>query len=65
MGILNLKNTTANKFIKNQLKAAGSEKKFEAKVIKKIGVLVELSLIQTYDFTARLSEEFNVEPEDL
>ena len=65
MGILNLKNTTANKFIKNQLKAAGSEREFEAKVIKKLGVLAELSLIQTYDFTARLSQEFNLEPEDL
>lgn len=65
MGILNLKNKTASKFIKNQLNTAGSEKEFEVKVIKKIGVLAELSLIQTYDFTARLSEEFNLETEDL
>ena len=65
MGILNLKNTTANKFIKNELNAAGSDKEFEVKIIKRVGVLAELSLIQTYDFTKRLSNGLNLEPEDL
>ncbi len=65
MGILNLKNTTANKFIKNQLNAASSDREFEVKVIKRVGVLAELSLIQTYDFTKRLSKGLNLEPEDL
>ena len=65
MGILNLKNKTANKFIKNQLKARASQKEFEVKAIKRVGVLAELTLIQTYDFTKRLSEGFNMEPEDL
>ena len=65
MGILNLKNTTANKFIKNELKADGSDKEFQVKIIKRVGVLAELSLIQTYDFTKRLSKGLNLEPEDL
>lgn len=65
MGILNLKNTTANKFIKNQLKAASSERKFELKLIKRVGILAEVSLFQTYDFTKRLSEGLNLEVEDL
>ncbi|MGB5321183.1 DUF6913 domain-containing protein [Lutimonas sp.] len=65
MGILNLKNTTANKFIKKQLKAAASERKFELKLIKRVGVLAEVSLFQTYDFTKRLSEGLNLEVEDL
>jgi len=65
MGILNLKNTTANKFIKNELKADGSDKEFQVKIIKRVGILAELSLIQTYDFTKRLSKGLNLEPEDL
>lgn len=65
MGILNLKNTTTNKFIKNQLKAASSRREFELKVIKRVGVLAEASLFQTYDFTKRLSEGLNLEQEDL
>ncbi len=61
MGILNLKNTTANKFIKNQLNAASSDREYEVKVIKRVGVLAELSLIQTYDFTKRLSKGLRYE----
>ena len=65
MGILNLKTTTANKFIKKQLKAVASERKFDVKLIKRVGVLAEVSLFQTYDFTKRLSEGLNLEIEDL
>ncbi len=65
MGILNLKNTTANKFIKNQLTATASERKFELKAIERVGVLAEASLFKTYDFTKRLSEGLNLEIEDL
>lgn len=65
MGILNVKNTTANKFIKNQLKATAKEKENRVKVLKRVGVLAELSLLQTYDFTKRLSKGLNLEPEDL
>ena len=65
MGILNLKNTTANKFIKNQLNAAPSSREFNVKVIQRGGILAELSLFQTYDFTKRLSEGLNLESEDL
>lgn len=65
MGILNLKNRTANKFIKNQLNAGTSDKEFEVKIIKRVGILAESSLILTYDFTKRLSEGMNLETEDL
>ena len=65
MGILNLKNKTANKFIKNQRKAASSNGEINVKVIRNVGVLSELSLFQTYDFTKRLVEGLNLEIEDL
>jgi len=65
MGILNLKNKTANKFIKNQRKADGFNKEIKVKVVKRVGVLAELALFQTYDFTKRLSEALHLQPEDL
>lgn len=65
MGILNLKNRTAHKFIKNQRKATSSDREINVKVIRNVGVLSELSLFQTYDFTKRLVEGLNLEIEDL
>ena len=65
MGILNLKNKTASKFIKNQRKAHGFNKEIKVKVVKRVGVLAELALFQTYNFTKRLSEALHLEPEDL
>ena len=65
MGLLNLKNKTATKFIKNQRNATGRKKEFELKSVKKIGVLAELSLFETYDFTKRLAGELKVSDEDL
>ena len=65
MGILNLNNKTADKFIKNQRKASGSSKEIKVKIIKRVGVLAELALYQTYDFTKRLSEGLHLEPDDL
>ncbi|MEL4454464.1 DUF6913 domain-containing protein [Lutimonas vermicola] len=65
MGILNLKNKTANKFIKNQRKADGFNKEIKVKVVNRVGVLAELTLFQTYNFTKRLSEALHLEPEDL
>lgn len=65
MGILNLKNKTVHKFIKNQRKAAPITKEINVKVINKVGVLSEVSLFQTYDFTKRLSEGLKIGTEDL
>ena len=65
MELLNLKNKTASKFIKNQLNAVGRKKEFELKAIRKIGVLAELSLFETYDFTKRLASDLKVPDEDL
>lgn len=65
MGILNLKDKTVHKFIKNQRKVASSTKEINVKVINKVGVLSEVSLFQTYDFTKRLIESLKIEPENL
>ncbi|MCA0932170.1 hypothetical protein LCM02_06885 [Lutimonas saemankumensis] len=65
MKLLNLRNKTASKFIKNQRNAAERKKEFELKAVKKIGVLAELSLFETYDFTKRLADHLKVRHEDL
>lgn len=65
MGLLNLKLKTALKFIKKQRKVSDSKKEFKIKQIKRVGILAELSLIETYDFTKRLSKQLNLEVEDL
>lgn len=65
MGILNLKNKTVHKFIKNQRKVIHSQREINVKVINKVGVLAEVSLFQTYDFTKRLVEGLGIQPEDL
>ncbi|MDN3644364.1 hypothetical protein QWY87_16740 [Lutimonas halocynthiae] len=65
MGLLNLKNKTAHKFIKKQRKAIALNKEFDVISINRVGVLSELSLIQTYDFTKRLSESLGLRQEDM
>ena len=65
MGLLNLKNTTAHKFIKKQRKAITLNREFDLSSINRVGVLAELSLIQTYDFTKRLSQGLNLRQEDM
>jgi len=65
MGILNLKDNTARKFIKNQYNKDASRREFQVKRIKRVGVLAELTLLQTYDFTKRLGEGLKIEPEDM
>jgi hypothetical protein len=65
MGILNLKKKTAVKFIKNKQNIRPKEKKTETKKIRKVGVLAELSLFETYDFRKRLSGELGIEEEDM
>jgi len=65
MGLLNLKSTTAHKFIKKQRKAITLNREFDLSSINRVGVLAELSLIQTYDFTKRLSQGLNLRQEDM
>lgn len=65
MGILNLKKKTAFKFIKNKQNNLPEEKKTAVKKIKKVGVLAETSLFQTYDFTKRLCSELGIEEEEM
>ena len=65
MGIFNFKHTSADKFIKNHHKAGDAGREFETKIIKRVGVLAEISLIQTYDFTKRLSDRLNLAPDEL
>jgi len=65
MGILNLKKKTAIKFIKNKQNNLPGSKKTAVKEIKKVGVLAEISLFQTYDFTKRLCSELGIEEEEM
>ncbi len=65
MGLLNIKNTTAHKFIKKQRKANTLNREFNLGSICRVGVLAELSLIQTYDFTKRLSQGLGLRQEDM
>ena len=65
MGILNLKKNTAFKFIKNKQNNLPEVKKTTVKEIKKVGVLAEVSLFQSYDFTKRLCMELGIEEEEL
>ncbi len=65
MGLLNLKITTAHKFIKKQRKAYGLNREFDLTSIQRVGVLSELSLIETYDFTKRLCEGLGLRKEAL
>ncbi len=60
MDVLNLKNKTAYKFIKNNSKNA---KKFDKKTIdkiKRVGVLARADLFKTYDFTKKLIDEIGL-----
>ena len=65
MGLLNLKNKTAHKFIKKQRKAIALNREFDVVSIKRVGILAELSLIQTYDFTKRLCEGLGLRQDDV
>ncbi len=65
MGLLNLKNKTAHKFIKKQRKAITLNREFDVKSINRVGVLAELTLMQTYDFTKRLSEGLGLRQDDM
>ena len=65
MGILNIKKKTAVKFIKNKQNILQKEKKTQTKRVKKVGVLAEVSLFQSYDFRRRLSSELGIEEEDM
>jgi hypothetical protein len=65
MGILNLKKKTAFKFIKNKQNNRPEEKKTAVREINKVGVLAEIGLFQTYDFTKRLCSELGIEEEEM
>ncbi len=65
MGILNLKKKTACKFIKNKQNRAQAAKINELSSIAKVGVLAELTLFQTYDFTNSLSNGLGIEQDEI
>lgn len=65
MGILNLKKKTAYKFIKNKQNRAEGAKKNEVRNIARVGVLAELSLFQTYDFTKSLSNGLGIAQDEM
>jgi len=65
MGILNLKNKTAYKFIKNNAnKTRNFDKKTTGK-IKRVGVLAKADLFKTYDFTRKLIEEIGLKDHEI
>lgn len=65
MGILDLKKKTACKFIKNKQNQVQGAEKNEVRSIAKVGVLAELSLFQTYDFTKSLSKGLGIEQDEI
>ena len=65
MGILNLKKKTADKFIKNKQKNTPESKKSEVRRIRNVGILAEIGLYRSYDFTKRLSAELGIQEEYL
>ena len=60
MGILNLKNKTAHKFIKNNANKAKNKDKKTVIKIKSVGVLAMADLFKTYDFTKKLIDEIGL-----
>ncbi len=61
MGILNLKYSTAYKYVKKQLK---NSKNLENKIVNQIqtvGIVAEADLFKTYDFTKKLSEDLGID----
>jgi len=61
MGILNLKNKTAYKYIKKQPKNTGNVENKISNKIQTVGIVAEADLFKTYDFTKRLSEDLNID----
>jgi hypothetical protein len=60
MSILNLKNKTAYKFIKNNTEKTRNIDKKSIDKIKSVGVLARADLFKTYDFTDKLIEEIGL-----
>ncbi len=61
MGIFNFKNKTAHKFIKNQSKKAGNLDKIKIEKIENVGIIAEVNLFRSYDFTKKLSEDLGID----
>lgn len=61
MGIFNLKNKTAYKYIKKQPKNTNNLKNKIASQIHTVGIIAEANLFKTYDFTKRLSEDLGID----
>ena len=60
MGILNLKNKTAHKFIKNQSKKTKNREKIKVDIIKSVGIIAKADLFKAYDFTNKLNQELGL-----
>jgi uncharacterized protein DUF6913 len=65
MGILNLKNKTAYKFIKNNTKITRNFDKNTVGKIKSVGVLAKADLFKTYDFTKKLIDEIGLKDHEI
>ncbi len=60
MKFFGLKDKIAHKFIKNQLKIEVKSEKYSPMLVEKVGILAEAELFKAYDFTKKLSENFNL-----
>lgn len=61
MGLLNLKQKSAVKFIKNQETVSVKGQKVMPDGILRVGVLADYGLIESYDFSRRLAEVLKIE----
>ena len=61
MGLLNLKQKSAVKFIKNQETESDKGQKIMPDGILRVGVLADYSLVENYDFSRRLAEVLKID----
>ncbi len=60
MNLKGIKKKSALKFLRKNLKGKVGNRDSSLEKIKKIGILAEVDLFKTYDFTRKLSENFGV-----
>lgn len=65
MKVFGLKERSAHKYIKKQLKLDEKSQKKSPAIIRRVGILADTKLFEAYDFTKKLSENFNMHQADI
>ncbi len=64
MNLKGLKNKSALKFLIRRIKNRNTEISNSTLRIQKVGILAEVELFKTYDFTKKISEDFKIHKKD-